>query len=279
MPRLIKRIAYCRIVVMKKIISILIWAGIVIVTVGLAPLYFLISTLSYFFDPDRKIAHYMNSTWALIIIRINPFWECRWYGLENIDKDRSYVIVSNHQSYGDILMLFGLWMPFRWVSKKSVFYVPLMGWAMSMAGYIKLERDSISSIKKCIDQSVSILKRGISVLMFPEGTRSRDGRVGRFKNGAFKMSIRAEIPILPVVIVGTRDAIPRETWVFNHRVKARLLVKPPVDVSEYSMDGVGELRERVRKIIIEGKEEVEKSLEEEKLTNRKLHTAFREIGI
>lgn len=250
---------------MNKIISIFIWAGIIGITLGLAPLHFLVSGLTRPFDQGRKIVHSLNALWARAIIWINPFWKCSWHGLENIDQDQTYVIVSNHQSYGDILMLFGLGVPFRWVAKKNLFYIPFLGWAMSLAGYIRLERGNLASIRKCVEESVTLLKGGISVLMFPEGTRSRDGRIGKFKNGAFRMAIQSQRPILPVIVTGTRDAIPRGTWVFNYQVKAQILVKPPIEVSSYSLKDVDRLRDKVRNIIVEGKEELEGVLPEEEV--------------
>lgn len=175
--------------------------------------------------------------------RFNPFWKLKVYGLENIDKNRTYVIVANHQSLADIVILYRTKMQFKWVSKESVFKVPFVGWCLGLAKHIAITRGSFSSIKKVYKDAVMWLRNGISVLFFPEGTRSRTDGINEFRNGAFKLAIKERVPILPILISGTRDAIPSGSWIFSARIYCELRVLPAISTEGLNIGNVESLKE------------------------------------
>ena len=170
-------------------------------------------------------------------------------GRENIDKSQSYVIVSNHQSQYDIFVLYGwLGIDFKWVMKIELWKVPVLGIACEKIGHIFIDRSNTEAALRSLDDAKSKIVNGTSVIFFPEGTRSKDGNLGRFKKGAFKMALDLGIPILPVTISGTRAILPTKTIdIFPGR--ARMTTHPPVDISSYNNGSVKALMADIRSII------------------------------
>ena len=134
-------------------------------------------------------------------------------GKENIQKGQSYVIAANHQSYWDAFLIYGyIGIKFKWMMKKELGRIPFVGWACYMAGCIFIDRSSRESGINSIRKAESKLKDGMSVVIFPEGTRSYDGQMGKFKRGAFLISEELQLPILPVTIDGNYDVMSRHAW-------------------------------------------------------------------
>lgn len=230
---------------MQKLISISIWATGVLLTILLyfAMLFFAIILP---FDKKRKIAHSQCYWWADGIITLNPYWDLSVSGLKNIDRSKTYVIVSNHQSLADIIIMYKLKMQFKWVAKESLFKIPFIGWSLALAKHIKVSRGKLSSIKKVYREAAEWLKKGMSVLFFPEGTRSESGEMKDFMNGAFKLAIKERVPILPVLLEGTGNIIPKGTWVLKTKVPCSLKVFPPIDTSQFEPKDFEKLKNLVR---------------------------------
>lgn len=231
---------------MKKIlVSLLVWVvgSTLIIILFFAMLFF---SLALPFDRKRKVAHSQCFWWADAITALNPYWDIRVAGLENVDKRRTYVIVANHQSLADIVIIYKTRMQFKWVAKEDLFKLPFLGWCMSLGKHIKLSRGKFSSIKTVYRQAAFWLRDGVSVLFFPEGTRSRTDEIGDFQNGAFKLAIKEKVPVLPVAITGTGDAIPKGSWIFRTKVPGRLRVLPAIDTSNFKPADFGALRDLVR---------------------------------
>lgn len=231
---------------MKRLLSIAIWVVGTILTMllYLAMLFFVI--ILYPFDRQRKVAHAQCYWWSDILININPYWRVRARGLENIDKNKAYVIVANHESLADIIILYQAKTQFKWVAKKSLFKLPFLGWCMYLARHIKLERGDFSSIKKVYREAAQWLRSGMSVLFFPEGTRSDTGQMGEFQNGAFKLAIKERKQVLPIRLTGTRDAIPKGGWQFSTKIDCALEVFPPIDTSGLGPADFERLKNEVR---------------------------------
>lgn len=213
-------------------------------TLWLVMLFF--TVILYPFDKKRKVAHAQCFWWSDAMISLNPYWNITVHGLENIDKDKTYVIVANHQSLADIVIVYQTKMQFKWVAKESLFKVPFIGWSLSLAKHIKLERGKFSSIKKVYREAAQWLRSGMSVLFFPEGTRSTTNDMKDFQNGAFKLAIKERVPILPISISGTGDAIPKGSWLFKTKAPGSLTVLPPVDTSKFQTADFAALRDLVR---------------------------------
>jgi 1-acyl-sn-glycerol-3-phosphate acyltransferase len=230
----------------KNFQSALIWFVGISLTVALFIVMAIVSTLLYPFDRKRKFTHAQCYWWTDAVTALNPYWDVKVEGLENIDHKKTYVAVSNHQSLADIVLMYKTKMQFKWVAKESLFKIPILGWNMLLAKHIKLRRGDFSSIKKVYREASEWLNRGISVVFFPEGTRGSENGMGEFQNGAFKLAIKEKVPVLPILIQGTRDAIPKGDWRFKTKISCLIKVLPPVDTSKFSPGDFDRLRDLVR---------------------------------
>jgi len=167
-------------------------------------------------------------------------------GLEHIDYKQTYVIIANHQSMADIVALYQTKMQFKWVAKASLFKVPFIGWCLSLIKHIKLTRGDFSSIKKIYQEASNWLQKEMSVLFFPEGTRSSSDLMGEFQNGAFKFAIKEKRPILPICLKGTHAAIPKGSWIFRTKVTAQVIVLEPIATAGFGSGDFVLLRDTVR---------------------------------
>ncbi len=186
------------------------------------------------------------------MIALNPYWKIKISGLNNIDKNRTYIIIANHQSLGDIVLAYQLKMQFKWVAKESLFKIPFLGWSMALAKHIKLQRDNLGSIKKVYREAHHWLRSGVSILFFPEGTRSKTTEMGDFRNGAFKLAIKERVPILPMLFEGTGTAIPRGSWIFTTKTSAEVKIFPPIETTDYQPKDYVKLKDLARSVLEKG---------------------------
>ncbi len=228
---------------MQMGVSLIIWFFCAVITFALFLVSLILTLALYFTDKDRRVVHAQCFWWAGTVIGFNPYWDVRTSGLENIDKSKTYVVVANHQSLADIAVLYNTHMQFKWVSKESVFKWPVIGWCLSFGKHIKLVRGDLKSIKAVYRQAAEWLRKDISVVFFPEGTRSRTGRMSKFQNGAFKLAIREKRPVLPIALQGTRDTIPRGSWVFKAKAFAKMTVLPAIETKDLEISDFEKLRD------------------------------------
>jgi 1-acyl-sn-glycerol-3-phosphate acyltransferase len=186
--------------------------------------------------------------WALA--KLNP-WRIRICGLENLKADGVYVIVSNHQSLADIPVIAHLRIDTKWLAKAELFRVPLVGWMLRMAGDIPVERSDRRKSPQALMQCARYLRGRCSVVFFPEGRRSPDGQVLPFAEGPFKLAIREQVPVLPLVVEGSGNALPKHSWLFGPRQDIHLEVLPAVSVAGWSASQSGALRDTVRQRIVD----------------------------
>jgi 1-acyl-sn-glycerol-3-phosphate acyltransferase len=246
MPRLSRLKIYRNLkIAMRFIQSIIIW----IISTALTMILFFVclffTIILFPFDKKRKIVHAQCFWWADAVVGFNPFWDVKVYGLENIDPGKTYVITANHQSLADIVVVYKTRLQFKWVAKESLFKVPFIGWCLSLGRHIKLTRGEFGSIKKIYKEAATWLRQDMSVLFFPEGTRSNTDNMKEFQNGAFKLAIKEKKPVLPLSIQGTRDAIPKGDWVFKTRVRGVVKILPPIETRDFSPGDFGRLRDIV----------------------------------
>ena len=202
------------------------------------------------FDPRRRWFHLMTVCfWGWAVYAFNPFWSLRVEGRDKLPMDGPAVLTPNHDSLADILVCGSLFRPFKFVSKQSVFKVPILGRSMKLAKYIPLVRGDRESVKQMFALCHESLESGVPVLLFPEGTRSEDGLVRPFKDGAFTLACDADAPVYPIILAGTRDALPKHGFVAPLESHVRVRVLDPVYPAEFGHN-VERLREHVRTVII-----------------------------
>ena len=219
---------------MNIIKSVIVWLiGICFITI-LFPLTLIVWLIVFPFDRDKVVVHWILVYQSILLVRIVPLWRLKQEGMEKVIRATTYVIISNHQSILDILLINGIRHRFKWISKIENKKVPVLGWYLSMADYITVNRGDETSKAEMLANSLDCLKRGISVVIFPEGTRSADREVGFFKRGAFQLAIEAGVPILPVVIDGTGDILEKHGLIFRSGHTLRLRVLDPVLPSSFT---------------------------------------------
>jgi|SRR5579883_1980361 len=234
--------------------SLLLWFTIAFMTA----VYFPIDLIGYFLFWDRTHhwGHKYARFWAKSIIRMNPAWDIAM-DVSRLPAGRHFVIASNHESTADIIVDLHLPHHFKFISKRQNFLVPFMGWAMTLAHYIPLVRGSRESIERCMAKARWFVDNGVSVLFYPEGTRSPDGEVRPFKPGAFRLAIESGVDVLPVATVGTRSLIEKNSVRFASGTM-HLIVGDPIPVAGLTLDDVPLLAERTRQAIVALKGEIER---------------------
>lgn len=217
--------------------------------------FFILSVLAlvvcFPFDKPRRVVHSLSRAICMCFWYGVPTWRRKIEGLENIDKKKSYVIVINHNSMVDILALYFLPLNFRWVSKREVFRIPYVGQLLTIHGDIAIDRSKgADSMRKVTEDGKVWIGRGASIAMFPEGTRSKSGEMGRFKQGAFALAKEAGVEILPVVMHGTRTVL-NKFYLVNWRNVLKVSVLPPISAEEVAATPMPELMEKTRTMMCE----------------------------
>ena len=236
---------------MLWLLSLTFWGFLGASSISLFPLAVLLFLTTVLFDKRRVLMHRFTSFWASLYTWLNPAWPVRIHGRRRLYEAGPAVIVANHLSLLDILVMFRLQTHFKWVSKQENFKVPFVGWNMTMCGYIPLRRGTATSVAAMMRLCDDALSGGSSIVMFPEGTRSATGRLRSFKSGAFEIARRNGVPIQPIVIRGTGDALPKSGFVLQGRHPISIEVLDPIPAEEVEKLEAEEMMARVREIIAE----------------------------
>ena len=205
---------------------------------------------TYPFDKSRRWVHEISRWICTILYGVPPFIRRTIDGLENIEEGKPYVMVMNHNSGCDIFAAYKIPLNFRWVSKREVFRVPFMGQLLLVHGDIPIERGNAKvAMEKVLREGKLWLGRGVSVAIFPEGTRSKTGEMNRFKAGAFNLAAEAGVDILPIVMTGTNEMF--NGWKVNWRNRVAIRVLPAVKAEVVAATDVKELMQQVHDTMVE----------------------------
>lgn len=221
---------------MDTIRSIIVWLIGICYVVVTFPLTLIIWLMTIAFDREKKITHWVLMYQSLILSFLIPIWAIHIEGREKAVKGTTYVIISNHQSILDILLVNCLRYKFKWISKIENINVPVLGWYIKMADYIIVDRENEESKIEMLEKSYNCLKKGISIMIFPEGTRSLNNGIGFFKRGAFQLALKANVPILPVLVDGTGDILPKHGLIFSSGHHIRIKVLDPIYPNAFGTD-------------------------------------------
>ena len=220
------------------------------------PLLALVRVLLYPFDRPGYWTGYLFRQIGPVVATLNPLWRFRVSGEMPANPRHPYVVVSNHESFVDILLISHLPWEMKWLSKVEILRIPVLGWNMRLAGDVPVERGTARSAAKAMRRCREILQHDkVSVVIFPEGTRSPTAEMLPFKDGAFRLAIDAQVPILPLVVRGTGTALPKHGWRFG-RSRAEVRVLAPIETEGMTNADVPALRERVRAVISAGREQL-----------------------
>lgn len=233
--------------IIEGILSAIVWIVISISTVFWTILIGWVYLFRRWMDPELKKAHSFAGFWGRGLILISPACRVRVFGREHIPPGRPVIFMANHQSYMDVPALYFLRRQFKWMADKKLFRIPFFGWAMRMAGYVPVDRVNPRKGLRSLEQAKRWLARGISVFVFPEGTRSRTGQFSLFQTGGFRLAAAAGVEIVPVVLVGARQLLPRGSWIFRLGVGLQIHVLAPVKPPSGDARQVRQLVKEVRR--------------------------------
>ena len=206
------------------------WAGVALVT-GVAvsfAIVLVVTILTIAFDRRRIVAGRTFRGCGILLAALHPYWSFRVSGEVVRPRRRRTVVVSNHESQADPFLVSRLPWEMKWLSKESIFKVPFLGWCMYLVGDVPIRRGQKDSVGVAMRRMRSWLERDVPVMMFPEGTRSADGSLAAFKDGAFRLAIEAQADLLPLALRGTREALPKHAWRFG---RSRALVRCGTPIS------------------------------------------------
>jgi 1-acyl-sn-glycerol-3-phosphate acyltransferase len=216
------------------------------------PLALLLRLLTFPFDRHRMMVSGSLVWLGRALIRAYPLWEVKVEGTLPAPP-QTYVVVPNHQSLVDALAVACLPANLKWIGKRSAFQLPWLGWAFSLAGYVPVLRGEKADGRRALARLRRYLAEGVSVGLFAEGTRSRDGQLKDFKAGPFKLAIEAGVPVVPVAISGAGKAMPADqAWIRPSRITVRIL--EPIPTRGMSVEDVEPLRAAVRQRLLDAVE-------------------------
>lgn len=226
--------------------TIFVWSCIVIATLVLG----IVAFLTYPLDRNGKIVHLYARLWGKVALIANRV-KVKVKGLDYIKDGGPYIFMSNHQGSYDIFALLGcLPIQFKWLAKKELFSIPFFGWTMASAGYISIDREGTRETVIAMNEAAEKIRDGMSVVIFPEGSRSLDGNLKPFKKGGFSLAIKSRVPIVPITIKGSREIMPPgHLTVKPGRIEIR--IGKPIETKELTLKDRPYLMERVREAILE----------------------------
>ncbi len=198
-------------------------------------------------DKQRNLLRRWTEEWGAHYLERAPFAGVTVTGREKIDPSRPCIYVANHQSMVDVLAIFAARLPALWVSKIENFYAPFLGWNMYLNGYVAVRRGYLPSIMKMVRTCLTRLGEGRSLIVFPEGTRSEDGKLRSFYRGAFMLAARANVPIVPVVMRGTEGVLRKGSFTVRPQ-QVRLKILDPIEPATVGFDSRA-LRDLVRDVM------------------------------
>ncbi len=237
----------------QTVISIWAWLVLVVCILLWFPIVLVARLLTAPFDSGRYVPGLIFRKIAVAMASVNPLWHFRYSGALPPDPRRPYVVVSNHESFSDILLISHLPWEMKWLSKAELFRIPIMGWMMWLVGDIPVKRGFGPSALEAMARCRKALESRVSVMIFPEGTRSKTAELLPFKDGAFRLAIEAGVPILPLAVSGTSTALRKHDWRFGKSV-AEVRVLPAVQTEGLQLADVPALKNRVRAMIVEARD-------------------------
>lgn len=210
--------------------TIFVWSCVVLDTLVLGTLVI----IAYVFDRSGRTGHRIARCWAKIILLASGV-KVKVEGLEQMKGTGPYIFMSNHQGGYDIFALQGyLPFDFKWLAKRELFSIPFFGWTITAAGYISIDRKGTRDTVRAMNEAAQRIRDGMSVVIFPEGSRSPDGSIQPFKKGGFTLAIKSKVPIVPMAIKGSREIMPKGRFTVNPGTIA-VRIGPTIETRELSL--------------------------------------------
>jgi 1-acyl-sn-glycerol-3-phosphate acyltransferase len=243
-----------------KAYSLLAWISMALTSVVITPFFLLVWLCTFWWDRRRVAAHMMGTFWAWHYQSLIPFWKLHLEGRKKIPWKRPVVLVANHRSLVDILALYKIRRPFKWTSKDENFRLPFVGMVLSLTNSIRIKRESLRSGAQFLSQAEREIAKGSSVLIFPEGTRSRTMEMRPFKEGAFLLAKKMGCGLIPIVHTGSEKTFDRGSWVLKGKAPIYIRVLDEIPPGEVERLEIQDLMSVTRARMEEGIHQLEQDI-------------------
>jgi 1-acyl-sn-glycerol-3-phosphate acyltransferase len=243
-----------------KAYSLLAWITMALTSVVITPFFLLVWLCTFWWDRRRVAAHMMGTFWAWHYQSLIPFWKLHLEGRKKIPWKRPVVLVANHRSLVDILALYKIRRPFKWTSKDENFRLPFVGMVLSLTNSIRIKRESLRSGAQFLSQAEREIAKGSSVLIFPEGTRSRTMELRPFKEGAFLLAKKMGCGLIPIVHTGSEKTFDRGSWVLKGKAPIYIRVLDEIPPGEVERLEIRDLMSLTRARMEEGIHQLEQDI-------------------
>jgi 1-acyl-sn-glycerol-3-phosphate acyltransferase len=231
-------------------ISLYLWLSVLIIWIILIIIFMIIWISTRWFDSKSIITQKFTAFWASTLFITYPYLRVKVLGKENLIKDKACVYMSNHSSMLDIFLLFKIHSNLIWVSKKENFKAPILGWVMKLNQYISVDRLDPKRLNKMMSNCSKALEKGSPIMIFPEGTRSKTGEILGFRDGGFRVAINNKVPIVPVVMYGAAEVLPKNGFIVPARkTVVKIKVLEPIDVTPFLPDKYDEMKDYTRALM------------------------------
>ncbi len=232
-----------------KLLSAFMWIWFLFSSIILTPVMVVLWAVTFPFDKRLSVLHKFSCFWGAQYLWVNPLWHLKITGRKKWVDSGSWIVISNHQSLVDIIVIYSLFRHFKWTSKAENFKLPFVGWVLTFNRSVKVYRTSREAYTRFRKQAERALGLGSPLMIFPEGTRSKSGNLGKFREGAFMLAHETQTGIIPMVLDGTARAVPKKGWSLTGSVKMTLKVLEPVPYNEFKDLTPAETALKFRKII------------------------------
>ena len=230
------------------------------------PIFFIITiltalttTIGCLCGGEKIFAYYPGMIWSRLVCMLS-LCPVKVVGHEKLNKKQSYIFVANHQGAFDIFLLYGyLRQPIKWMMKQSLRNIPLIGKACESAGFIFVDNSSPKAALRSIDEAKKRLVNGNSVIIFPEGSRTKTGKLAPFKKGAYQLALDLKLPIVPLSINGSYEVMPIHSYLLSPH-KIVLTIHDPIDTSPFVSEDVRQLTSNIRTLLSQSKDAIESGL-------------------
>jgi 1-acyl-sn-glycerol-3-phosphate acyltransferase len=239
-----------------RLYQLIIWLPVFLVTTILTAS---IVTAGCLCGGERFFSYHPGALWARIVCFIT-LCPVKIIGREKLNKNQSYVFLSNHQGAYDIFLIYGhIGQPIKWVMKQSLRKIPFVGKACESAGFIFVDNSSPKAAAKTIKIAEEKLQNGASIAIFPEGSRTKTGKMDKFKKGAYQMALDLKLPIVPITINGSYEVMPISSFFINPH-KMELIIHEPIPTEFINPENIREVATKIRELVDESKEKIESGL-------------------